>query len=131
MLSQVKFFKDRKFPDSTLQKLSRLASLQAFSTSQTVFEQDSTPDNFYLILAGEVRVLVKDQQHATLIAELDKLHKQYTDYQLGLLQHSEASFEHRELTLKLMHLSNEISDREIALKKTEPAHEVVRIQAGG
>ena len=30
-----------------------------------------------------------------------------------------------------MHISNEISDREIALRKTEPAHEVVRIQAGG
>jgi CRP-like cAMP-binding protein len=63
LLKQIKFFKDRKLNDQTLEKLGSIAGYHHMSKGATVFAQDDKADLFYLILDGEVSVQIRNKHY--------------------------------------------------------------------
>lgn len=62
-LRETKFFKTRKLPDSTLQRLGAIAQYKSLDKGELVFEQGAEADFFYLILDGLVSIQIHNKNY--------------------------------------------------------------------
>ncbi len=76
LFKNIKLFKDQNIQDSELPEIVQCLTYQTFKPGENVFEYGNQGDKFYMILSGEVSVLIPNPECRNFAHWLQKYHEE-------------------------------------------------------